>query len=70
MSKQEYDHLMKACADVLPDGEFWCIIDPGGVPMVETASKRLDEPVIMFCSALKCDWEDAKEVGYRLGRTS
>ena len=36
--------------------------------MEETASKSFAYPVVTFCNALECDWEDAKEIGYRLGR--
>jgi hypothetical protein len=70
MATKEYDALIDMGVRSLPAKTLWCIIDPGGEPMLDTASKRFDEPVIMFCSALKCDWDDATEVGYRLGQTT
>lgn len=65
---KEYDELIEVGARGLGTNEFWCIIDPGGEPMTDTASKRLDHPVITFCDALNCDWGDATECGYWLGR--
>lgn len=65
----EYDELIAAGKHGLSHDELWCVIDPGGEPMVETESKRFDQPVKLFCNALNCDWEDAKEIGYRLGKT-
>jgi hypothetical protein len=41
---KEYDELIETGARGLAEDEFWCIIDPGGEPMVDTASKRLDTP--------------------------
>lgn len=66
---KEYDALIDAGVRSLPANVLWCIIDPGGEPMLDTASKRFDAPVVTFCNALNCDWDDATEVGYRLGHT-
>ena len=66
---ESYDNLIAAGMRGLAPGERWCIIDPGGHPMLSTASERMDCPVVVFCEALECDWEDAKDVGYSLGRT-
>jgi hypothetical protein len=52
MATKEYDALIDMGVRSLPAKTLWCIIDPGGEPMLDTASKRFDEPVIMFCSAL------------------
>jgi len=60
--------LIQSGEDSLDADEFWCVVDPGGEPMEETASKSFAYPVVTFCNALECDWEDAKEIGYRLGR--
>lgn len=67
---KEYDELIEAGTRGLAADEFWCIIDPGGEPMTETASKRFDTPVITFCDALGVEWDDGTEVGYRLGRVT
>lgn len=66
---KEYDALIAVGTKSLGENEFWCIIDPGGEAMTDTASKRFDEPVITFCNALQCDWDDATETGYWLGTT-
>jgi len=63
-----YDGMIKVGAESLEEAEFWCVFDPGSLPIIETKSRRFDTPVIMFCSALNCDWADAKDVGYYLGK--
>lgn len=64
----EYADLINVGVNSLEENEFWCVFDPGGLPMPETKSKRFDVPVIMFCDALNCDWADAKDMGYYLGK--
>ena len=66
---KEYEDLIEVGKQGLAENEFWCVIDPCGEPMPETASKRFDTPVVTFCDALGVDWADATEVGYQLGRT-
>lgn len=63
-----YIKLIDECAAALAEDEFWCIIDPDGEILGATIDKRLDEPIITFCDTVKCDWDDATEAGFRLGR--
>lgn len=61
-----YEGLLALGAASLAEGEFWCVESPHEGVLYATASKRFDEPVILFCDALKCDWDDATEEGFKL----
>ena len=60
-----YDAIISAGTAKLAPDEWW-VIDHDEGPLWETASKRLDEPVVTFCNALDCDWDEARESGFRL----
>lgn len=63
-----YREFIEDCAAALGDNEFWCIVDPDGCVVPCTVDKRLDQPVIIFCDAANCDWDDATDAGFRLSR--
>src|SRR5690348_14661181 len=65
--REGYDAIVAAGAASLATDEYWVIDGPEG-PLWDTASKRLDEPVLIFCCALECDWDEATESGFRLAR--
>ena len=62
---EDYERLIADAARGLGDDEFW-VIDHDEGPLWDTASKMLDVPVIIICEALKCDWDQAQESGFRL----
>jgi len=64
---EEYERLIADAARDLGDGEFW-VIDHDEGPLWVTASKMLDVPVIIFCNAMECDWDQAQESGFRLAK--
>lgn len=63
-----YHAIIGAGAAGLANDEWWVIAHEKDGPLWATASKRLDEPVIAFCEALKCDWDEATESGFHLAR--
>ena len=63
----EYEAIIAAGAAGLAPDEFW-VIDHDDGPIWYTASKRLDVPVLIFCEAMNCDWDEATESGFRLNR--
>lgn len=65
--KAAYDAIIAASTASLGPDEWW-VIDHDEGPLWDTASKRFDRPVILFCSAIGCDWDDAQESGYRLNK--
>lgn len=67
-SQVGYDKLINDAAAVLSEDEFWCVVAPDGQPIPFTLDKRLDEPVIRFCDELNCDWDEATDEGFSLGR--
>ena len=66
-AKPSYDTIITASQAGLSDHEYW-VIDHDEGPLWDTASKRLDEPVIIICEALEADWGDLTESGFRLAR--
>ena len=63
----DYRAVVEAGRAGLAPDEYWMIADPENL-WPETASKDLTVPVRMFCEALDCDWDEAKESGYFLTR--
>lgn len=61
-----YEALTEASVRSLKPGELWCVYHPEG-PLEQTASERMDVPVIIACEALKMDWGDLTEQGFYLG---
>jgi hypothetical protein len=61
-----YEGVIALGAMSCAEDEFWCIESPHEGLLSATASKRLDVPVLIFCRALKCEWDDATEEGFRL----
>ena len=62
-----YHDVIAASVQSCGDDEFW-VIDHDEGPIWDTASKRLDVPVMIFCEAAKCDWDAAVESGFRLSK--
>lgn len=62
-----YDVLISAGAAQLEQDEWW-VIDHDEGTLWDTASKRFDAPVMVFCEAVGCDWDEATDSGYRLAR--
>ena len=63
-----YDDLLAIGVRSLGPDERWCISHTPEGPIPETASLSFTRPVMLFCEALKVDWGDAQEQGYRLAR--
>ena len=61
-----YEGLLALGVASLAEDEFWCVESPHEGVLYDTASKRFDSPIIVFCSALKCEWDDATEQGFKL----
>jgi hypothetical protein len=65
--KKAYDAIVKASEDSCGPDEYWVINGPEG-PLSLTASKQFHQPIVMFCDAAKCDWDEATEAGFFLDR--
>lgn len=66
--QQAYTDLVERLASALGADEFWCVTAPNGEIVAGTIDKRIDEPIIRFCDEYECDWDDAKDEGFALGR--
>jgi hypothetical protein len=62
-----FDQLLVASKNSLGPDEWW-VIDHDEGPLWDTKSKWITVPVRILCEALKCDWDDARESGFRLGK--
>lgn len=65
--KALYKGIMAMATASLEPDEYWVVCHEEG-PLWDTASKRMDDPVVTFCTAMKCDWDEAKESGFWLGK--
>lgn len=66
-SQKAYVDFIGQAAASLGHDEYWCIDHDNG-SIKDTASKDIGYPVILFCSAMNCDWDEAQESGFRLGK--
>jgi hypothetical protein len=66
-SKPTYEEIIATGVASLAENEFWVINHADG-PLWDTASKRLDTPVVVFCNAMDCNWDEAMESGFWLDR--
>lgn len=62
-----YEAIISAGAAGLGPDEFW-VIDHDEGTLWDTASKRLDRPVLIICQATNLDWDKLSESGFRLDR--
>lgn len=60
-----YEDVIAIGAKNLAPDEYWVINHDEGA-LWDTASKRLDYPVRVFCDALSIDWDEAREQGFHL----
>lgn len=67
MVAPSYEVLAAASGRDLAEDEYW-VIDHDEGPLWDTRSKRFDVPVLIFCRALDCSWEDGQENGFRLNK--
>lgn len=61
-----HEFVVLAAAALAPD-EYWVITHADGL-LEDTASKDVTVPVRVFCEALNCDWDEARESGYSITR--
>ena len=62
-----YEQLLAAGKNSLRPGEWW-VIDHDEGPLWDTKSKWMTAPVRLFCEAMKCDWDQATDSGFRLAK--
>ena len=67
--KTEYQKFIGIASASLGADEYWCIDHDEG-PLTETASKDIGYPVRLFCEAMKLDWDQAQDSGFRLGKVT
>jgi hypothetical protein len=67
-AQESYEDLIGVAGAALAPDEFWCVESPTEGVLYDTMSKRFDYPVILFCEALKCEWDDATDQGFKLIR--
>jgi len=62
-----YEQLLAVGRNSLAPNEWW-VIDHDEGPHWDTKSKWITVPVKIFCEAMKCDWDDAQDNGFRLNK--
>ena len=66
--RRALDGLIACGARSLGPDERYCISKTPEGPLADTASLDFMWPILLFCNALKIDWDDAEEQGYRLAK--
>jgi len=65
--KITYKQVLDAAKNDLAPDEWW-VIDHDEGPLWDTKSKWITAPVKLFCEAMKCDWDQATDSGFRIAK--
>jgi hypothetical protein len=61
--------ILQAAKDSLSPGQKWCVRSPLGEVVPGTEGADILSPILSFCDAASCDWDDASEEGFYLSQT-